>query len=238
MIVGEKYKLAFWGDDLKVLTLRQRWKPLILLSIIVPVSLLVSFRLTGVLPEPPIPETFTVEVVRWNMSRPSDFTTLDESVENVYADDAALVRWSIFIGAYHENNPDWPFDYNDGLGFRLVATANVSSGFIYSLAVKFSKIEDTAFLDIVADLKDPNWVELDNLEIKAVRDSWRTNKPYIDAMARNQPEYCSLKMASFWVFFDKNNIDHWIMASLEVKYFNGATYQAVALPIQLKVTTG
>ena len=103
------------------------------------------------------------------------------------------------------------------------------------MAVKFSKIEDTAFLDIVADLKDPAWVELDNLTIRAVRDSWRTNKPYIDAMALNQPEYCSLKMASFWVFFDKNNMDHWITATLEVTYFTGTIYQKAVIPIRLGV---
>ena len=79
-----------------------KWASLALLSIIVPVSLLATFRLTGVLPEPPKPETITVETVSWNMSRPSDFTTVDERVENVYADDVALVRLGIFIGGYYE----------------------------------------------------------------------------------------------------------------------------------------
>jgi len=49
---------------------RLKWIFLGFLSIMVPIGLLATFRLTGVLQESPKPETITVESVDWNMSRP------------------------------------------------------------------------------------------------------------------------------------------------------------------------
>ena len=208
-----------------------KWASLALLSVIVPVSLLATFRLTGVLPEPLKPETITVEAVTWNMSRPSEHVTINQKVMSSFSDSVALIKWSIHIGVYTDDS----VLRGDYLDFRIAATANVSDGFVNSVDIRFSQIDTNAFLDIIADLKDTDWVQLDNLEIKAVRDSWWVDEPYINAIALDRPQQCFLRMAAFWKFLDKNELNHWIIATLEVTYSTETKLQKVIIPIQLGV---
>ena len=210
-----------------------KWASLALLSVIVPVSLLATFRLTGVLPEPLKPETITVETVNWNMSRPSKYVSIDEWIENSFSDSITSIGLRLHVSSYAENS----IAHGDYLFFGIFVTGNVTEGFVQSVLIKFSLVDTNAFLDIVADLKDPDWVELHNLTIQAVRDSWRTNEPYIDAIAPNHTKNCSLKMRAYWQFFDENTVNHWIMVTLEITYFTGTTYRIVAIPIQLAVMT-
>lgn len=60
--------MFFGCGALKRLTTRDL-KVLTLLSVVVPVSLLVTFRLTGILPEPERPitiaETITLDTIKW-----------------------------------------------------------------------------------------------------------------------------------------------------------------------------
>ena len=96
------------------------------------------------------------------------------------------------------------------------------------------KIAD-AFLDVVADVTDKDWVELQNLTISAFCDSGRANEPYVNAVSVDQPKQCLLRIAAFWVFFDENDVNHWMTTNLEVTYFNGTAYRKATIPICLGV---
>jgi hypothetical protein len=87
---------------------KKKMASLTLLSIMLPISLLATFRLTGVIQEPPTPQIITVETVSWNMSRPSNYIILDVLGRNHYSDDIVSVNFSINIVTYHENEEFFP----------------------------------------------------------------------------------------------------------------------------------
>lgn len=211
---------------------RRRWITTALLSVVLPMSLLATFRLTGVLREPQPPQTVAVEAVVWNMSRPPDgwrsSSSIDEKVENLYEDELASIVFGIHLSGYTDNSGL----LGDYLFFLLYVASNISEGFISSMAIKFSKVDIYAFLDIKTD---PDWIKLQNLEIRTVRDSFETQYPYIDTYIIYQPKYTSLEIYAYWMFLDENSLSHWITATLEVTYFNGTAYQTIIMPIRLEV---
>lgn len=209
---------------------RKRWVSITLLSIVIPVGLLVTFRLTGVLQEPLTPEIVGVEAVSWNVTRPTEHNVISEKATNTYSIDSTYIEMNVAIYNYRENSASLPFGGNDGLSIGLTATANVSSDFVHSAVVRFSHSDDNAFLDIN---EDPDVIFLRNVELQRIVDL--RPESYIEVLGVNRPDYCQLEMILYWVFFDKNNVDHEITVTLEVTYFNGTAYRKAVLPIQLGV---
>jgi hypothetical protein len=205
-----------------------------LLSIIIPVGSLTTLRLTGTLREPPKPETILLDAVSWNMSRPTRIITINEWLQNPYTDGIASLSFGIRIVGYIENKVNWPSDGDDDvLELRMVATANLSQGFIYSVVVKFS------LTDILADVvfqQTPSSMELRNLEITKTRDLGAYNREaYFQTGAPNQPKNATLSIIAYWVFLDGNDTDHWTTVNLEATYFNGTAYRRLVMPIRLGV---
>jgi len=210
--------------------LRRKWITAALLSVVLPMSLLATFRLTGVLREPQPPQTITVGTVELKMSRPVDnsgYISIDEKVENSYTNNLASIIFGIHYSSYTDNSPE----FGDLLIFAFYANANISKGFICSIFIQFSLMDAYGFLDFHMH---PDWIKLQNLEIRTFQ-QYRTHEPYIDTHIINQPKYASLKMITFWMFVDENDTNHRIIATLEVRYFNGTTYQTITVPIQLLV---
>jgi hypothetical protein len=192
--------------------------------------LLATFRLTGILQEPLTPETITVEAVTWNMSRPKFTIPIGEQVINSYNDSVISAFLNIDIGAYYEDHP-LLWGLYDGIDANSIVTINVTRGFVHSIFMKFSQIDENATLEII---EDPHAIELNNIGLKAIRDG---RIAYIEAYGMNQPRYCKLGMRCvLWLFLDESRImDHSITISLEVIYFDGTIYRKVILPIILEV---
>jgi len=227
------------------LSIRDRWVGFALLFTLVPVSLLVGFRLTGILQEPQTSKTITVETATWNMSRPIEtgevyVTFINETISDSYTDGKASVGLGTHIVWYHENDPSPPFDLGegDGLDMRVVSTLNVTEGFIHSVVIRFSRTGDDAFLEMS---ESPEFFQLYNVSLGAIRNwgihDWE-KESYIEVYGVNQPKYCRLAVQIDWVFLDvKNNLDHRMTIDLEATYFDGATYRKVIAPILLEVLT-
>ncbi len=214
---------------------RRRWVSITLLSIVIPVGLLVGFRLTGILQEPLKPEIVKAEAVKWSMMRPAEKGIMEElymskNLTNVYSADAAFFEVNAVIYWYHENDPAWPFYKNDGLTVHLTASTSIRSGFVHSLVVRFSDNDGSTSVDI---FEDPNAIRLYNIEVQKIVDGQPIS--YIETLAVNQSDYCMLETSMYWVFFDENSVDHEMTVALEVTYFNGTAYHKAVLPIQLGV---
>ncbi len=208
---------------------KNRVSSMILLSVLVPVSLLAAFRMTGVIPEPPTPQIITVETVYWNMSRPSSSENkVGEWANKSYGDFSEFVGFSIRIEGYGENHQE----KGDYLEFRIFLEAKVNDGFFDTVVTTFSDIDANAFVDIMSD---PDMIKLQNLSIETIRDSFRTNQPYIEAQSPNRSKQVALAFSVYWMFMDSNNMDHWITVTAEITYFNGAKYQKVVIPTRLGV---
>jgi hypothetical protein len=208
----------------------RNWKALTLLSIIVPVSLLATFRLTGIIQEPVgISQTVAADTVTWNMSRPLHFLSIEENITNTYAESAFSGSFTVHFFTYYEN--DGMLDYNDGLSLRLTASANTSVGFIYLMTIKSSETDENAVFDFVEE-KD-GWRELNNLSQMKISDGSPSKGALFEAIGVDQPGKCTLKLQPLWMFLDQNNIDHWIAITLEIVRYNGTIYQQVNIPIEL-----
>lgn len=208
---------------------------LALLSIIIPVSLLAAFRVTGVLPEPPNRETITVEAVSWNMSRPSDFKRVEELVNNSYTDSGVSVNLFVHVFEYYENNQGWAgFDV---VWSKVLVNISVNDGFVESLIVNFTELDNHAALDIHDDM---DRIEVVNLKIAKIVDwDWVFGRnAYIKVMSTDHPENAYLEFLFAWMFKDPNDTSHELSIALEAILFNGATYQKTKVPIQMEIFIG
>jgi hypothetical protein len=211
---------------------KKKISSMILLSMLVPMSLLATLRIVGIVPEPPRTETITVETVTWNMSRPpAHKPSINNWVNNSYGDFHHFVNFDIRVANYVENDEV----FGDYLEFWLYLNADVDDGYIRFVTVRFLEIDTQAHLDI---LEDPDSHDLLNLSVTAIRDSRRTDEPCIEATGLNRPEQALLSMPVYWRFRDENNVDHWVTITAEITYFDGEAYQKAAIPISLGVLSG
>lgn len=210
-------------------------KALCILSIVAPVGILISLRLTGVLREPPTLETLTVETVSWNMNRPSNFGHIDEVVNNSYTESVVSINLGVQVFSYYENDAMWAgFDV---VMSRVLVNMSVSDGFVDSLIVGFTELDEHAALDIHGDM---DHIEAVNLEVAKIADwDWVFGRnAYIKATSVNQPKNIYLQFLFAWMFKDPNNTTHQLTITLEATLFNGTTYQKVKIPIQMDVFQG
>lgn len=207
-------------------------KALLALSIVVPIGLLTTFRLTGILQEPlKISETVTVDTVFLNMSRPSYFCNVGGNITNWYVDSMFSGSFTVHFLSYWENSG--MLDYNDGLWLKLTAKANTTVGFIYSMKIKSSQTDEYAILDFI---NDDDYKELSNLFQKNLSDGSHLCGALFETVGVNQPKESELKLKPLWEFFDLNDVNHWIIVTLEIIYFNGSIYRQINIPIRLGVT--
>jgi hypothetical protein len=215
----------------------QSWKAVLFLSIILPVSLFTAFRLTGTFPEPAkISEVITAAGVAWNMTRPSRTANLNVTTTNFYSDGNLKQTMSVFAAVYSENYPEYPAWNSDYLTLRVRGGANVSDGFICSVKVIFSQIDEKAVVEINMNSEaiELNGCRKDNVRIFGDH----TQTAYFEATAVDQARDCSLGALVAWVFLDDKTADHGIVATFETTYFNGTVYKQINIPIFSEVIAG
>jgi len=211
---------------------KRKWTAITLAAVILPISLLTTFKLTGIIPEPVAPETTTVDAVSWNMTQPmGDITTIDEDVKSLYYDEASI-EFNVHIHTYFHN---WGrYDYNDVVAFRVSAEANTTVGFIYSVTIKFFQLDSNSVLFWYYD--NDRYDRLENLTLKEKYSSATPQREgYVTAFSINQPEHCLLEGEADWVLTYSEDQNYEVSVTLEVIYFNGSSYQKVVMPIQLMV---
>jgi hypothetical protein len=211
------------------LTQKKRALSLTLLSIMLPISLLATFRITGIIPEPPTPITITLETVNWKIERPSSDVRFNKDVRNVYLDNNVSV--SVIFTEYLDN-----YDWN-GLDFLTLMVH--FKGSFSSVLAKFQPIDTESALDIDEEiLQNPPRhpkavVNMTLLGIKGV--GTVDTEAYVKAKANGSPS--SLTILALWVFYDviENNKDHTLKMTFEVTYFNGTAYRKIIAPATLEV---
>ncbi len=216
----------------------RKWLSLAVLAIIIPISVLTTFKLTGIIPEPPNTETIEVDTVSWNMTRPSSTASFHGvTVENFYGDDIVPISLGVHVNTYFENDECW----GDSLWVTVNGTIQVQRGFIHSMCIRFSQTDENAFLSIhtlvpLGSSDRLKYPKLYNLEMQnLVSFGSIGQEACASAVGVNQPKNSSLEVVVSWHFLDPNNISHWITASLETVYFNGTAYRKVIMPIRLEV---
>lgn len=207
--------------------------------IVVPVSLLITFRLTGMLPEPEetitIVETTNLEAVKWEFERPAGKVKIWEKVGTTYDDEVSVV-FAAFIGSYHQKHPDYGAP---SLHMAANGTAVVQNGFIESVRVIVSEEYEPSFVDWKQLWWGPNAV-IRNLSVVDYVD-WRdvelqgNMKALVDFAGINRPSSISFRAPFGWVLLSPSNQTHQLDLISEVVYFNGTVYKKLVQPFQLRI---
>jgi hypothetical protein len=208
-----------------------------LAAVILPLSILTTFKLTGIIPEPVAPEVTVVDTVNWNMTRPLNpdggVYNIGEMVENTYADNEATIRVRVNIAEY-ENDPYptmGPYFGRDGVVFTVFANFSISKGFGVSLVIKYLTMDDNATIYVQTSSYA---VIQENASITDIK--WfgtNKNEAYAKTEILNSP--CYLGIQAYWVFDDQSTINHALNVTLEATYFNEAAYKKVVLPVTLEM---
>lgn len=217
----------------------RKWLTIALIGIIIPVSLLVTFKLTGILPSLTIAETFTADAVNWNMERPNDNFWLRENVENSYRSEEVLVRLNIFLDGYSEY---WlAYGGRDLINMNVSMTANVHDGWVERAYFVFHASYNQSIVVISSPDKCPGMYSmLENLSItdwgygifKEERLKEGVNA-FIDTVGTANPSRAYFNCPVDWVFKSPNNQTETLEIAVEITYFNGTAYKKAVLPMTL-----
>lgn len=217
----------------------RKWLTIALIGIIIPVSLLVTFKLTGILTSSTIAETFTADTVNWNMERPNDNFWLREKVENSYRSEEVLVRLDIFIDGYSEY---WQgYGGRDLINMNVSMTANVHDGWVgRAYFVFYASYNQSKVVMYSPDKWAVMYSMLENLSITDWGCGIFKEEPlkegvnaFIDTVGTANPSRAYFNCPVHWVFKSPNNQTETLEIVVEITYFNGTAYKKAVLPITL-----
>jgi hypothetical protein len=199
---------------------------LMLVAIIIPMSLLATFKLAGILPEPAEPETVTLETISWEMERPSSITSIYEMVKSNYSDSAISIATVGEILFYHESS--MPYFGCDGA--ELDINVSVTRGAATLVSVEYHPMDADQFAYISDGSLE---LVLLNAKIKEMKQMGANESgAYLRAEIVSHP--CLVSSHVFWGFTDGNEA-HGIEIAFKILYFNGSAYRQVILPMQLRM---
>jgi len=222
----------------------RRWIAFSLLAVVLPVSLLATLRLTGILPEPQL-RTITVDPVSWQMDRPSGHVYINERVENGYTSDEVSAGIGVFISSYEENARHIPYVYGysgrDGVTFKPYINLTFTQGLVESILIEFRLLEAEASIFVHSEREESIYVispPLKEYNTSVTNIKWyaeNLDTAFIEAQALQSP--CGLETQVYWIFDDENDKGHQLEVMLEIDYFKGTMHQEITVSIVLEVLT-
>jgi hypothetical protein len=229
--------------SLGVLTLRslssREWKVLLIMSMVVPVGLLTTFRLTGILEEPAtIAETITLEAVQWEFERPTCVVHFGDNIESSYFGDVSINQ-TVFVDDY------WPDACEYGgspiLKTNLSLTTALAEGHVESINVTFldEYVNSTLSIpDLGSGGKKHTRAVWDNLVATAYRHRLQgVEKAFVNLESMDYPKMVYLRICPTWILRSPHNQTQRLTIRNEVTYFNGTSYKKVVQAFQLKLIT-
>ena len=207
-----------------MMSTKNKWLAVSALAIVLPISLLTTFKLTGIISAPIHPETITLEPMIWCMERPACYVAINKKIEKSHIAEGLSAVSGVLICSYHENSPDFIFGYRDGVVLRVCVNATVAQGSLISITnhVQPTRENCTAVLYI----GDSEWPEKHNIDV--------TNKRYYGvkdeeayAKARVTGSPCYWDMPTYLVFDDENTASHGVNITNEILCRTNSEYKNV-----------
>jgi len=211
------------------------WKTSLLLSIILPISLFVSLRMTGILSGPvAVSQTITATTLHWNMSRPMKYGIINEEIIDLYSDKNVSINLTLLVASYHENEPGAPSNGRDYVKVEVVIMANISKGFTHSISAGFSEMNEYA----TAFTSESCVYRAENLRVERIQ-NWGTGEraTSLEATPVDSRKSWGIYISFAWIFFDSNDEDHSAVVRLELLHYDGVAFREISMPIELKVLT-
>lgn len=224
------------------------WKAFLLLSVVVPVGLIVTFIFTGLGGRPAtIAETVTLEPAGWAFEKPSFTTDLplwfenpaEARVQSTYVDRSVSITYVLNLWSYLSA---YRFDNSPAFFFNATLALSVGEGFVDTARLVFL---DSYEASQVILTEAQNYARFDNLTIgnwacgRVGRDQLlnSTLKAFIEAAMTNGTKQASLHLQAVdWLLEAPRNVSQELETAAEVIYFNGTDYVKVVLPLFLKLS--
>lgn len=221
----------------------REWKALLILSVVVPVGLLATFKLSGIFEGPAtVADTITLDEAKWEFERPScnvDWPMHGSgyNIGSSYINDVYLNQ-TILIDDY------WPekgiFGGSPVLETGLCLTASLAGGHIESVNITFRdnylgslvRIRDLDFGG--KNQTEAVWYNLTATSYKeGLTDSVEKAFVYLDGV--DYPKRVYLSIFPNWVLCSPHNQTQQLNMNVEVTYFNGTVYKKVVQPSELRL---
>lgn len=197
----------------------------------IPMSLFLSFRLTGLIPGPvAIAETNTLSPVKWEIVRPDGTGVgINEYVAANYEKDVTFES-GVWVKKYFGYDPLYG---SDDLVFLANVSAAVRTGFVQSVNVTFWEDHENSYLD----LDYPSSFTGQNVSVGSYEYLLRSKglKAFVTLAAVNQSKSIYFADWVSWWFFSPYDYTHSMEADVDVIYYNGSAFNRVVQPFILKI---
>ncbi len=203
-------------------------KVFFVLSMIVPLGLLTSFRFAGVLPEPPTLVTLTTEPVGWQIDRPKMAIHIDDLIRQPFINDEISLKTGFYVVGWTEDRfDDAVYSGRDGLEIEVFANAAMQSDFSSSLSIMFYPQDNGSFVWVREDFQIR-----DNITIANMRGiGTNASEAYVLATPTNRTT--NFGAMAHWIFNNDDPEDHQLKIMFEFTYRNASVYKRVAVPMML-----
>lgn len=211
-----------------VLTHKKKVLSLMFLSVLVPVGLLTSLRLTGLLGaggEPAVAQTITLDSINWELERPYGPIEIREKIPSSYDNDVAI-RQAIEVFLFESNSL---YGGSDTVHLDINVTVSENRGYIRDVRLVFHENYENALINIIYQ---PVWMKLGNLTQTALN-QWRS--AFINFTAQDRPHGASAWIPVDWVLQSPSNQTHQLDIVSEIVFFNGTVFKRVIQPFHLKL---
>jgi hypothetical protein len=203
----------------------RRWLSLAVLAIIIPISVLTTFKLTGIIPEPQtIMETTEMETVALEFDRPLKDVKAPPMV-NSYVDENVLINVSTLSVEYGEQSA---LNNRDCVETSLWINATAFHGFIYSF-------EFSCNVDNVSLVTDGYYYYINMYNATVAKHNAAANRIYYKFRVSNSP--AAIRIPLNWIYLEGDgSVDHQLSLSVSTVHYNGTAYHEVIIPLRIKVT--
>jgi hypothetical protein len=226
----------------------QKRTAIVFLSVIIPMSLFLSLRMTGVSPGPPtVSLTTKLNLASWTTERPDGDCAILENVTASYKSDITLTP-SIFVVGYE---PSVLAADQGAVLFFVNVTGTLSLGFVYSVNITLSENYNNSAVWFwgVADWPAGYASQVKNLSIFSFASHVKNLsifsyahllqgsglKAFITLASTGEPKNVYFDGAIYWFLDSPYSQTHSMEVDMDVIYYNGTTYKKVIQPFLLKI---
>jgi hypothetical protein len=213
----------------------RNWKVIFVFPLIVLISLLIAFQLTGVLHGPfTISEEVTLKPVKWEGERPWDAYFRYHDHVKAYSENEIRLTHEVVVAEFLS---DEVHSGPDTLDLVINASATIESGFVSYVNITFWDDYEPSIVDFFLgdDLRFRSFA--DNMFVSRYMDyvTGTGLKAFIEFKGENQPKNVSIGGVVAWLLRSPTNTTNLIDVNIETVYYNGTVYKKIAQPFQLKI---
>jgi hypothetical protein len=208
---------------------RDGWLTISALAVILPLGLLASFKLTGIIGGPVEPMTIMQEPVVWVMERPSKILGIGSRIEKTWLDGDLTIVMGVIVGYYGENDTELLYPGEDGLGFKSYVNATAERSSIVSVVCALQPNDSNTVVSYFP------WTE-EHVDV-VVKRSLGTKTKATYAIGRGTGMPYVLEMLNQGVFFDDHTESHRINVTYEITYTVASEYKKLITTFLLDILT-